>query len=330
VLVYALLALLLAALVAASPAAAEETDVLGNNLSVPVIFSEGYNIVGVDVDTDDGFRGDAFGDNLAAITPKSYLEYGFTSGGLDLAGVTLLSDWFYEQKTLAEWQAQWADARDDVVVAPVEVSRLDWGDSLLAKAWPTRAKIRLEIRLYSANDRGLQGYAMNHVYGAGIDEVWAAADAADPGQPATGTGQLVTPAETTVYSNCGRLTVDKLNIDGTTTQILSYPVSQKYGVDGPGLFGAEINVGGYVLYGYTLDGRALKLSAGQYRVTFSLDESATWNGITVARNAHIAGLDPLDAGASEFPFQSYLSEDGFSSWVDFTLVASTGGGKKPR
>lgn len=312
---------------------------LGNNVSVPVIFSEGYNIVGGDLADGSGFRSTELVDNFATTTfvPR-YWTGVLAPDGLtyvDLAGGLLLSNYFYDQKTDAMWQAEWVDATDlGTPMAMVAVDRLDWGDSLLSKMWTVRSKIRLEIRLYRTNDMGLQGYGMNHVYGSGISEVWGAADSSLVGatdgpyrEP-----QLYVPAYSTVYSNCARLTLYRIQTLGDTdpaddVPIFSMPVADKYGTDGATGFGAEVNVGGYVLYGYTLDAKALRLAAGFYRVMFSLDDSATWSAGTVYRNTVITGLDEIDsirdAGTeSEWPFKSEMNtETGTASWVDIQLIA---------
>lgn len=312
---------------------------LGNNVSVPVVFSEGYNITGGDVSTvGSGFRSTALVDNFDALTTYSpRLWTGIldpaTNTYVDLAGSPLLSTYFYDQKTEAVWQAEWVDATDDATpMSMVAVDRLDWGDSLLSKAWTVRSKIRLEVRLYRSNVEGLTGYGMNHVYGSGITEVWGAADASPLGASAPAYApQLVTPAYGTVYSNCARLGLYRIDeLGGAITSVELFDgdglaVADKYGTDGPTGFGAEVNVGGYVLYGYTLDAKAMRLPAGFYRIMFSLDPAATWSGGNVERNTVITGLDEADsirdgATESEWPFKSELSADGFSSWVDVQIL----------
>ncbi len=328
-LVCALFAVLVVALIVAAPAAGKgkptQTTEFGNNLSVPVIFAEGYSIVGGDVSDPgigSGFRSTPLVDNFDALTAYTPLQFlGLvdpeTGEVVDLAGNPLLSNWFYEQKTEAAWQAEWADATTETsALSPVDVTRLDWGDSLLSKAWTVRSKIRLEVRLYRTNDltgsdgsAGLKGYGMNHLSGAGLDEVWGAADASALGavEPSR-EPYIVTPTETTVYSNCARLSLYRISAlygdiidydndpeNGTETPVFSLPVADKYGTDGPGGFGAEVNVGGNVIYGYTLDAKALRLPAGYYRVMFSLDPTAAWGGITVTRNAVISALDVTDS-----------------------------------
>ncbi len=324
----ALFMLLAATLVVAAPAAAEEPTDLGNNLSVPVIFSEGYNIVGGDVDVDSGFRSTPLVDNFASYMATNPLYY--MPGTVDAAGAPLYSSWFYPQKTEATWQAEWADWSTS---GPVAVTRLDWGDSLLAKTWPVTAKIRLEVRLYRENTTGMLGYAMNHLEGTGIDEVWGAADAAPVANEsgATGTAYTLPTPWTTVYSNCARLSLYALDDAGNITGPELFDgdgmaVADKYGTDGTQVFGAEVNVGGYVVYGYLLDGKAMKLKAGKYRVIFGLDPAASWADGSVTRNAVITGLDPIDAAEGEWPYRSQLASDGFSSWVDFELAPKTTGG----
>lgn len=360
-LVCAPFAVLVVALIVVAPVAAKGKPTpiteFGNNLSVPVIFAEGYNIVGGDVSDPaigSGFRSSELVDNFDALDTYAAIPFlgvlDPVTGlplGLDLAGNPLLSNWFYAQKTEATWQAEWVDATDpEASMTTVDVTRLDWGDSLLSKAWTTRSKIRLEVRLYRDNHLpsgnvpdGLTGYGMNHLSGSGIDEVWGAADASDFGAPeASGNPFIVTPAETTVYSNCARLSLYRISglggivldydgdpDNGTETPVFSMPVAAKYGTDGPGLFGAEVNVGGYAIYGYTLDAKALKLAAGFYRVVFSLDPTATWgDNITVTRNTLITGLDGADSirdgtTESEWPFRSEMNDDGTASWVDIEI-----------
>jgi hypothetical protein len=344
--IFAIIAILAFAAPALGKGKPTPVTVLGNNVSVPVVFSEGYNIVGGDVSAvGSGFRSTELVDNFATTTfvPRYWTGVLAADGTyVDLAGALLLSNYFFDQKTDATWQAEWVDATDPATpMSMVAVDRLDWGDSLLSKAWTVRSKIRLEIRLYRVNDltssydgtTGLKGYGMNHVYGSGISEVWAAADSSLVGATdgPSRERQLYTPAYTTVYSNCARLSLSRIQALGDTdpsddVPIFSMPVADKYGTDGPTGFGAEVNVGGYVLYGYTLDAKARRLAAGYYRVMFSLDESATWSAGTVYRNTVITGLDEIDSirdsgTESEWPFKSEMNAAGTASWVDIQLIA---------
>jgi hypothetical protein len=313
------------------------TEILGNNLSVPVTFSEGYGLTGspVDVSTagSTGLRGTMLVDNFDSL--ETYTPIYF-QGTVDYDGTLLFSNWFYEQKTEATWQAAWQDGS---AINPVEVTRLDWGDSLLSQTWSVRSKIRVEVALYRDNSEYLQGYAMNHLYGEGTTEVWGTADksllgAAEPSKDP----MMLPPIEQTVYSNCARITVSEITgRDGTVTrEIFSYPVYEKYGVTGPGGFSGEVNVGGKLIYGFNWDPRAHDLPPGWYRVEFSLDPTVTWTvagaeggtggTYTANRNVHIQALDTNDT-TSGWPYQPVLAADGYSSYVDVELVARGGGGK---
>ena len=329
-----ILAILVLAL--AGPAAAagpgggggSHTEAYGNNLSVPVTFAEGYGITGSAVDTATGLRGgtaqlsDNFG-SLQDVYAPIHLE-----GLVDADGAELWSSYFYAQKTVAAWQADWQSLADvDPAVDTTQVDYVDWGDSLLTKAWTIRSKIRVEIRLQRVNSEDLGGYAMNHLSGSGITEVWGAADASTTGASAPSfVGRTYVPAEGTVYSNCARISVFRLvGGEPVTPAVFSYAVADKYGNDGPGGFAAECNVGGNIIYGYNWDPRTHSLTAGKYRVQFSLDQTATWAGGLVIRNTHINALNPLDT-AGEWPYAPVLSDDGYTTYVDVDLVTSGGGG----
>ncbi len=144
---------------------------------------------------------------------------------------------------------------------------------------------------------------MNHLSGTGITEVWGAADDSGLGATeASGAPYMVTPLETTVYSNCARLGlyhIDALGGDVVGDPVFSMPVADSTAPVAPGGFGAEVNVGGYAIYGYTLDAMALALAPGFYRVLFSLDDSAAWSGVSVSRNTVITGLDEADSVRDE-------------------------------
>ena len=304
------------------------TETFGNNLSTPVTFAEGYGITGSAVGTATGLRGGPaqLTDNFASL--RGVYQPLYLAGPLDAAGVPISSNWYYAQKTVATWQANWQSLADsDPAIDACQIDYVDWGDSLLTKAWTIRSKIRVEIRLRRGNVESLGGYQMNHLSGSGITEVWGAADGAAVGTPEPSfSGKTFVPAEGTAYSNCARISVFKL-VNGVPepAAVFSYAVADKYGNDGPGGFAAECNVGGTIIYGYNWDPRTNALSAGKYRVQFSLDPTATWPGGSVARNTHINGLNPLDV-AGEWPYAPVLSGDGYTTYVDVDLVTGGGGG----
>lgn len=132
---------------------------------------------------------------------------------------------------------------------------------------------------------------MRHVYGHGVDEMWAVAS--NGGHAVTG---LSTQA--IVYSPCARLTIQKLAVtrdqltandprltwdainhvwketDLASTGELVEDAAVFNGtigsVEGPGGLKAEINIGGKVVYGFNWDVKTMNAGAGDYRITFSL------------------------------------------------------------
>ncbi len=193
------------------------------------------------------------------------------------------------------WQAGTADWSG----APFVVDRLDWGDNLESVDWYTKSMVRTEVVLYQDLVEPLLTYGMRHVSGWGIDEVHGLATL-------DGAIEAFDGSEATVFSPCGRLTIQRLVVDrgdaaldelvwvptvGWTEAedyegepIINDPLFNKpvwEAGDGPGYYNAEINVKGKIIYGYTWNVRNLNEGAGDYRITFSLDEACG----TVDRNA---------------------------------------------
>jgi hypothetical protein len=132
------------------------------------------------------------------------------------------------------------------------------------------------------------------VDGWGINEVHGLAASLD------NVPELAEGNRATVYSHCARLTIQKLLVDRTDIaldnliwvpesgwdnpegeSLINGPIFNKTvyaGGDGPGYYSAEINVKGRIIYGYTWNVRQLNdmaggTPAGDYRITFSFDET---------------------------------------------------------
>lgn len=286
-------------------------EAAGNNLSYPVIWSDGV------AKTLRGVAGEApilngewwycWGIEAAEPTdvPLSglpdpdnelYLDDGIP--GQFTETMVPGDDWLksYIQKDLSNvWQAGTADGSG----SPVVVDYIDWGDNLESVDWYVRSKVRTEVVLFKTLDVPMLEYTMRHVSGWGIDEVHGlAVDQNDniingPGDQAT------------IYSHCARLTIQKLLVDrddpslanlvwvqneGWTESelyegelvnqpIFNLPVYESG--DGPGYYNAEINVKGKVIYGYTWNVKKLNdftenggEAAGCYRITFSFDKNS--------------------------------------------------------
>ncbi len=182
-------------------------------------------------------------------------------------------------------------------MVPLNVHWIDWGDNLESVDWYTRSQVRTEVVLFQDLLTPMTEYEMRHTSGWGIDEVHGLAANLD-GTPIPGAG-----TRATVYSNCARLTIQKLLVDRDDPRLVDlewvpgegwtepegyeddlinphiFNGSVHEGGDGPGYYSAEINVKGRIIYGYTWNVRqlhddALNTSgAGDYRITFSFDEA---------------------------------------------------------
>lgn len=185
---------------------------------------------------------------------------------------------------------------------PYAVDWIDWGDSLESVDWYTRSQVRIEVVLFKDLDEPMLEYEMRHISGWGTDEVHGLA---------TTLGGAITAPEglgqqATIYSPCARLTIQKLLVareavpsltwdpalgQWTGAGMINPPIFNKAvyeAGDGPGYYSAEINVKGRIIYGYTWNVRQLHditdgTAAGDYRLTFSLDETCG----TVQRNTAI-------------------------------------------
>ncbi len=238
----------------------------GNNLSFPVIWSDGATVT---------LRGTAGQDPVLG-------------GQFAVIGD---QPWYYQQDPLNEWQAENADWSTE---GEVNLHWVDWGDNLEAKSWPANQVVRVETVLFQNLDPTMYGYEMSHISGQGITEMWGT------------NGAAYDSTQATVYSGCARLTIQKLTkarddetltvawdaelgewtgdvvADGERTTLFKGTVGEA--ADGPGFYGAEINVSGKVVYGYNWfikDFTEPLGGPGDYRITFSLDQGACKTGITL-------------------------------------------------
>lgn len=291
---------------------ADDGESAGNNLSYPVIWTDGPSIT---------LRGErwleprkdgvfyyVWGEDpvdpqaplyscLPSPTDESVCEDGSQPGGGDAFWKA-----FVQKDPLNEWQAfNYSGANDP----KWEIDAIDWGDNLESVDWTIRSQVRTEIVFYEAipdfvafpegQDPFQNEYAMRHAFGWGITEVH--------GLQTTPDNVLVPPAAdspATVYTPNVRMTIQKINVESKdeipadNTGLSWDPVTNGWsdgnglfnppiinmaaweGGEGPGSFSAEVNVKGKVIFGYTWNVREDNEDLGYYRITFSLDDfSAT-------------------------------------------------------
>lgn len=217
----------------------------------------------------------------------------------------------YIQKDLNNvWQAETFDGS----VSPVNVDYIDWGDNLESVDWYTKSQVRTEVVLFKTLNIPMLEYTMRHVSGWGINEVHGLA-VSPINEVMLNSGERAT-----IYSHCARLTIQKLLVERddpnlanlvwipnegwsenetyigelVNPPVFNLPVYE--GGDGPGYYAAEINVKGRVIYGYTWNVKKLNdhivnggEAAGCYRITFSFDS----NGPTLLNTFFTEGITQI-------------------------------------
>ncbi len=242
----------------------------------------------------------------------------------------------------------------------VVVDLIDWGDNLESVDWYTKSQVRTEVVLFEDQLEGdpeenpwpMLEYQMRHTSGWGIDEVHGLeADLDGVAQEGPGT-------RATVYSHCARLTIQRLLTDrddpaladlvwvagdgwtepeGYEDDLINPHIfngSVHEGGDGPGYYSAEINVKGRIIYGYTWNVRQLNDGAGDYRLTFSFDETcgpATLNTLFADGTTEI--LVPAEEvvvaaeeGGDEGGGTAALRTDLNLTYIDIRILERGGGG----
>jgi fibronectin type 3 domain-containing protein len=243
----------------------------GNNLSFPVIFSDGIGITNLPIT----------GTWVQALVPYDSSQIAFNTGLRPLSTEVLsvfpyfnpLDNYvlnnvvYYMQQTSSTWQAEWMVPAAGVVT---EVTA-KWGDNLLSKSLTANSVIRVETTLEAAVDN-MVAYTMQSLFGANENEM-------------TGTDNTTyNSAIARVFAADAHLKIEKLS---PTTCILVD--TGLFSGDGQGVFGAEISVGGTLAYGYnwminSMDLTACNGAVGSWKLTFSLTAPPAKTEITAAGN----------------------------------------------
>lgn len=242
-------------------ASAAEEETAGNNLAFPVLWSEADYTLPLQ-----GVMGEPTVDGVLADCSEETVD------ATEEAAV---------QKDLGNtWQAE------NLVESGNSVSSLDWGDNLEVKDWNVGPPVRVETALYADRTGDpMTGYLMCHVSGKGTDEVWGAQVATEMGGMGGGGQSLIEydSTEALVYTAGARLTIQRIDEGATPTWDAAQHRWVGTGVadpefngavhektsDGPGTYGAEVNVSGKIVFGFNW--QTAGLYNGEYRITFSLD-----------------------------------------------------------
>ncbi len=319
------------------------TESAGNNLSYPAIWAEG-----------------------TALTLQGTMEQS------SLAGAFTAKEgfnWYHQHDSLNVWQAENVKG---VVGTPVGIDNVDWADALESMDWALGSKIRVEVVLYHAAT--MTGFPMTWLYGSGTSEMWgtkggdcAKWDTTDPTLCVVHNGVPTEGNYATVYSNTGRLTIQKIGSDpaaasptdlvwNSTLQrwtssdgsvvfpsYFSHGVWETYstGTKPSDKFSSEINLPGKAIYGSTWDTGKASDGSGLYRLTFSLDPNSgrtpnaaflAATGVTPPADDLLA--DPYAEPPSENPVNVPVvspADGGYNlTYIDVGLVGSKGGSGKPK
>ncbi|MFA7209620.1 MAG: hypothetical protein WC120_05090 [Parcubacteria group bacterium] len=333
-------------------------DVFGNNLSFPVIWSDGITKALRGAPGDDPVTADAWwyqwgvdadGNPLSCAPDpddeqfcddKNYGTVGAEPGGRQRA--------YLQQQENNVWQAETI-----LPNGPVIIDWIDWGDNLESVPWYLNSKVRIEVVPLKDLPLGAFQYEMLHTYGLGIDEMWGIASGEGGGRP-----EKSFSPQATVYSNCARLTIQRLLVDRTDprlAQLVWVDPNEDAGIiggwigeglvnppiftgavrnagDGPGFYAAEINVKGKVVYGYTWSVKEMNEGAGSYRLTFNLDQECDLNTFIIPGMTNIYYPEEAVTTTSETSVSlggAAIVGDNIT-YMDINILAIKGqGGKKP-
>jgi len=309
-----------------------EEGAFGSNLSVPLIFAEGYGFSGLPV-TDPVTE--PTGTKLYAYTGLRNSDAPPGPFWSDIFEELYVKDGitYYMQKTSSTWQAEWRNGAG----APVGVT-VDWSDNITGHVWSANSMIHVEHVLYQApvDDLGnpadlMTGYVMTHLFGARYSEKFGT------------TGETILTNYRTVYSPNARLKIEKITGPGGDPDplyngglpVIDQAVYQGFGADGPGRYGSEVNGSGKLVYGYNFQLKKMTGDkVGWWRLTFSIDPVATYTlaasetdtpvTYTVTANTYFASLDPSDDKA-DAKFRPVLKSP-TESVLEIQVVESKGHG----
>lgn len=342
-----------ATLMAENPALQVDDELAANNLSFPVIWSDGFELeiptppfVAPQLDGEWwyvwGIDPENPSDQVCSCRPDNKDPRLCQNGTLPGDGESRNVYKAYLQKDENNiWKAYSAMATEIM-----NIDLLDWGDNLESRDWNLSSKVRTELVLYENMLTPVVEYSVRHVSGWGNNEEQGLQTYLDD-RPVFGPGTMAT-----LYSHNSRLTIQKLNvhkdsiIPGSLTWVpnVGWTESDPNGEDlvneailnqalyESGLshenYSAEVNVKGKVIYGYTWNVSSLNQDEGYYRITFSFDE----NGGIVPLNTFIdedtevivssEGHNPESGGGGT----AMIDLENNLTYMDVHILQSGGGG----
>lgn len=297
---------------AAAPGGGEE-ETLGNNLSMPIVFAEGYGLTGMPTQAYNAYPSATEDDGLRPRTNAEAMpfnEAGEPAPYLDPADAVVLDEiTYYTQAGPSVWKAYVRDA------VAVQKSLVYFGDNLTGHQWTTRTKIiHVETGLQRDFLAPVYGYPMTSLSGTQMNEVFGT------------TGVPTDTVTARIYTPLAHLVIKKLNKNHKAIGTLfSQAVYSGYGVDGEGGFVTEVTGSGALSYAYNwmLTDTGDFAKAGWWRIIFKLDESGTWTvgdtDVTVDRNSKIVGAVVAEETEGEGPQFPIVIDNPYKAHVDIQI-----------
>lgn len=317
----------------------------GNNLSFPVIWSEGvakalrqpptgYTTETYKIDGDWWY---VWGEDPIDPQAPIYSCYPLSQED-ECYGPLPPADLFkaFVQKDINNYWQAYADNATEVM----NVDFIDWGDNLESVPWTLTSKVRTEVVLYENLLVPVREYAMRHVYGWGTDELHGLQVS-----PGNNPEVIYGPGtQATVFSPHARLTIQKLVAENPdiiwdatthtwTGSAVLPPVFNKAvweAADGPGYYNAEINVKGKLIYGYTWDVKRENNGAGIYRITFSFDGTGPASTLNTFFDSNTQILLPeevtVTAEEEEKGGTAYIDVNNNLTYIDVVILPGKSGG----
>jgi hypothetical protein len=158
-------------------------------------------------------------------------------------------NWYHQKDPLNSWRAETASP------GFASAYGVTWGDNL-QQTWGVGSRIRIETSFW--NYTNLVGYEMLYLSGEGVTEVWGS------------NLQSYVPGIGSIYTSSATLMIKQ--VEDSSGQ----PVDST--VFGPIAYGAEINVGGKLIYGDQWSTKGL--TAGVYQVIVTVGSGVDLGGAT--------------------------------------------------
>lgn len=315
--VISMLAIVPAVATAKGPGGGGHTETVGNNLSFPVIWSEGVKL-------------SLPGTMLVTSLTVPYWDYSVSciaSDGTEIQG------YVYAQKVVGNvWQAENADG-----VGITTINEIDWGDSLESVDMKVGRPVRVELSLYKIlpEPETLTGYRMNMLANpSSKDEVQGVCSTGNPideyGNYIDNGAAVITyeSSEATVYTPTAELIIQKITGEIST---LSWGGTQWIGEIGNPIdvsFSGELNVGGKVIYGLSTGGWK-PTEVGVYRITFYMppEGRTVFDDATSIRVSAETESATLAEEGGDVGGEAFVVPSNNLTYIDVTVVGGGGGGR---